>query len=142
MRVKIKKQKCGEKKMLQDRLADTLSTIKNAERVGKKECLTSASKIIKSVLKIMQEHGYIGAFEYIDDGRGGKFKIDIKGKIIDCNVIKPRHSVIVEYFEKWEKRFLPAREFGLLILSTSKGIMDHKKAKQLHIGGRLIAFVY
>lgn len=128
--------------MLHDPLADVLSTIKNAERVGKNSCVTRASKVIKSILQILQAHDYIGAFEFIDDGRGGKFKIELKGKVIDCNIIKPRHSVKVGEFEKWEKRYLPAREFGLLILSTSKGVIEHKKAKQMKIGGKLLAYVY
>jgi small subunit ribosomal protein S8 len=128
--------------MLQDPLADALSTIKNAERVGKKECVTRASKLIKAVLKVMQDHGYIGNLEFIDDGKSGKFKIELKGKIIDTNVIKPRFSVRLNEFEKFEKRFLPAREIGLLILSTPKGVMDHKKAKELKVGGKLLAFVY
>jgi len=128
--------------MLHDPLADMLSTIKNAERIGKNSCVTRASKVIKSILQIMQEQGYIGAFEFIEDGRGGKFKIELKGKMLDCNAIKPRYSVKIDEFEKWEKRYLPAREFGLLILSTSKGVISHKKAKQLKTGGKLLAYVY
>ena len=128
--------------MLHDPLADVLSTIKNAEHTGKVSCVTPASKVIGEVLKILQDSGYIGTYEYVEDGRGGKYKIELKGKIIDCNVVKPRFSVKAVEFEKWEKRFLPAREFGLLILSTPKGIMEHKKAKQLQIGGKLLAFVY
>ncbi len=128
--------------MLHDPLADVLTTIKNAERIGKKECVTRASKMIKTVLKVMQDCDYIGTFEFIDDGKSGKFRIELIGKIIDCNVIKPRFSVEVKEFEKWEKRFLPAREFGLLILTTPKGIIDHKKAKELHVGGKLLCFVY
>lgn len=128
--------------MLHDPLADALSTIKNAERTGKRECVTRASKVIKAVLKTMQEKSYIGAFEFIDDGKSGKFNIELKSKIIDCNVIKPKFSVKVEEFEKWEKRFLPAKGFGILILSTPKGIIDHNKANELHVGGKLLAFVY
>lgn len=128
--------------MLHDILADALVAMKNAERVGKSECVTRASKIIKSVLKILQDHNYIGSFEFIDDGKSGKFKIELKGKIIDCNVIKPRFSVRVDEFEKYEKRFLPAREVGLLVISTPKGVIDHKKAKELHIGGKLLAYCY
>lgn len=128
--------------MLQDILADALSTIKNAERVGKRECITRANKEVKAVLKVMQDNGYIGAFEFIDDGKSGKFKIELKGKIIDCNVIKPRFSVKVNDYEKYEKRFLPGREFGLLILTTPKGIIDHKKAKELRVGGKILAFCF
>ncbi|MFH0711192.1 MAG: 30S ribosomal protein S8 [Candidatus Aenigmatarchaeota archaeon] len=128
--------------MLQDTLADALAVLKNAEKVGKRECVTRASKEVKEVLKLFQENGYIGTFEFIDDGKSGKFKIELKGKIINANVIKPRYSTKIDEFEKWEKRFLPAREFGMLILTTPKGIINHKKAEELHVGGKLIAFIY
>lgn len=128
--------------MLQDTLADALSVIKNAERIGRGECVTRASKEVNSVLKVLQDNGYIGAFEFVDDGRSGKFRVKLKGKVIDTNVIKPRFSVGLDEFEKWEKRFLPARNVGLLVLTTPKGIIDHKKAKELHVGGKLVCFVY
>lgn len=128
--------------MRQDTLADTLSSIKNAERVGKKECVTPASNLVREVLRVMQEHGYIGIFEFIDDGRSGKFSIKLKGVINDVNVIKPRYSVEVDEFEKYEKRFLPAKGFGILIVSTSKGIMSHEQAKKQHVGGKLLCYIY
>lgn len=128
--------------MQQDLLADALSAIKNAERVGKKECIVKASKLIRDVFKVMQKHGYIGKYEFIFDGKGGKYRVELIGKIIDCNVIKPRFSVKLEEFEKWEKRKLPARGVGLLILTTPKGIIDHQKAKELRTGGKLLAYVY
>jgi len=128
--------------MLQDTLADVLSVIKNADRIGKKECVTRASKLVKEVLTVLHDNGYIGSFEKIDDGKSGRYKIELKGKIIDCNVVKPRFSVRVGEFEGWEKRFLPAREFGFLIMTTPKGIMDHKKAKEMREGGKIVAFVY
>ena len=128
--------------MLHDTLADALSVIKNAERIGKKTCITRASKVVKPVLKVLQDHNYIGAFEFIEDGRSGKFKVELKGKIIDTNVIKPRFSTGVDGFEKWEKRFLPARNIGLLVLTTPKGVIDHKKARELNAGGKLLCFVY
>lgn len=128
--------------MLLDPLADVLSIIKNAEKVGKSECVTRASKEIKSVLKVMQDNNYIGTVDFIDDGRSGKFKIELKGRVIDCKAIKPRFSVKADQFEKWEKRFLPARKFGILILTTPKGIISHKEAKKQKIGGRVLAYVY
>ena len=128
--------------MLQDTLADVLSAIKNSEKDGKPSCVAKASKLAKAVLEIMQSHGYIGAFEFADDGRGGRFSIELKGKIIDCNAIKPRSSVAATGFERWEKRYLPARDFGILVVSTSKGVMDHKRAKEARLGGKLVAYVY
>ncbi|MFQ6050406.1 MAG: 30S ribosomal protein S8 [Candidatus Hydrothermarchaeota archaeon] len=126
-----------------DPLSDALSNIKNCESVGKKSCIVKpASKLIGKVLRVMQEHGYIGEFEFIDDGKSGKFRVDLLGRINDCGVIKPRHSVKRDEFEKWERRKLPAEGFGILILSTSSGIMSHEDAKQKGIGGKLLAYVY
>jgi small subunit ribosomal protein S8 len=128
--------------MRHDTLADVMSAIKNADRIGKRECVTPASNLAKEVLKVMQKEGFIGVFEFIDDGKSGKFKVELKSRVNDCNVIKPRFSVKVDEFEKWEKRFLPARQFGILILSTTKGIMTHEDAKKQHLGGKLLAYVF
>lgn len=128
--------------MKQDQLSDMFNVIKNAESVGKASCAVPASNLGKNILKVMQEHKYIGNFEFIDDGKGGKFKIELVGRINTCNSIKPRFSVQVKEFIKWEKRFLPAESVGMLLLSTSKGVMDHQKAKKLNEGGKLLGFVY
>ena len=128
--------------MMHDPLADALSTIKNADNLGRTECVVRASKMARAILQIMQEKGYISSFDSIDDGKSGKFKIELKGKIVDCKTIKPRHSTKVDEYDRWEKRFLPAREFGILIVSTSKGVMDHKKAMEQGAGGKLVAYVY
>ena len=129
--------------MLNDPLADALATIKNAEMVGKRECMVKpASKLIGRVLKVMQDYGYIEAFEWIDDGKGGIFKVKLKGHINNCNVIKPRHAIKKGEFEKWEARYLPAENFGLLILTTNKGVISQHEAKKEGIGGRLLAYVY
>ena len=94
--------------MLLDPLADALSVIKNAESVGKPECIIHpASKVIGRALKVMADRGYIGEFEFIDDGK-----------------------------------FLPARNFGVLILSTNKGVMAHSDARAQSLGGQLLAYVY
>jgi small subunit ribosomal protein S8 len=128
--------------MRHDTLADVMSAIKNGDRLGKTDCLTPASKLVKEVLKVMQKHGFIGVFEYIDDGKSGKFKVQLKSRVNNSNVIKPRYSVPVDDFEKWEKRYLPAKGFGVLIVSTTKGVMTHEEAKEKHIGGKLLAYAF
>lgn len=129
--------------MLMDPLADALSCLKNGERVGNLHCIVKpSSKLISNVLRVMNEHGYIGEFEFIDDGRSGKFKIQLIGKMNDCGVIRPRFNLGKNEFEKYEKRFLPAREFGILVLTTSLGVMDHKTATEKGVGGKLLAYVY
>ncbi|MDY6959166.1 MAG: 30S ribosomal protein S8 [Halobacteriota archaeon] len=129
--------------MLFDPLANAMSSIKNAESVGKSKCrIVPASKLIGNVLKVMQDRGYIGDFEFIEDGKAGEFDVELIGRINRCGVIKPRSAVANTEFEKWEKRFLPARDFGVLILTTSDGVMPHNEARTRGIGGRLLAFVY
>ncbi|UEC43769.1 MAG: 30S ribosomal protein S8 [Methanothrix sp.] len=129
--------------VLLDPLADAMSIIKNAEDVGKGECIIQpASKLIGNTLKVMADLGYIGEFEFVDDGKSGMFKVDLRGKINKCGVIKPRFSTQVSDLEKWEKRFLPSRNFGALIMSTSQGVISHVDARERGIGGQLLAYVY
>ena len=129
--------------MLNDVLASTLSKILNAEKRSKTECLVKpSSKIVKKVLDVMKNNLYIGNYIEINDNKGNVLKINLLGKINKCGVIKPRFSVKATDFEKFEKRFLPAKEFGLLIVSTPKGLMTHDEAIKKLLGGRLIAYIY
>ena len=126
-----------------DPLNDAFTTIYNAESAGKYEVIVSpASNLLGSMLSIMKTSGYLGELEKIEDGRGGSYKISLIGAINRCGVIKPRHSVKRSEFDKWESRYLPARDFGLLILTTNQGIMDHFEAKKERVGGRLLAYVF
>jgi len=90
----------------------------------------------------MQKSGYIGEFEKQENGRGGTYSVQLRGKINRCGTVKPRHSVKRQEFEKWETRYLPAQDFGLLILTTNSGVMNHYEAKDARIGGKLLAYVY
>ena len=126
-----------------DPLNDAFTTIYTAENAGKYAVTVSpASKLLGSMLSIMQSSGYLGEYEQLDDGRGGAFRIELIGAINKCGVIKPRHSVKRLEFDKWESRYLPARDFGLLILTTNQGVMDHFEAKKERVGGRLLAYVF
>jgi len=126
-----------------DTLANGLTTIINNEMRNKRECIISpASKLLGKVLRVMQLNGYIGEFEFIDDGRSGKFKVQLLGRINRCGAIRPRFPAKVDEFEQCEKKFLPSRDVGLLVVSTSRGILSHREAKEKGTGGRLLAFVY
>ena len=129
--------------MLNDPLADALTLIKNAEKAGKLECeVTPASKLVGHVLKVMQERGYIGPFEFVEDQNGGRFRVKLNGTINNCGVIKPRHAIKKTDFEKWEARYLPAQDFGALIVTTTAGVLSHYSAKEIGTGGKLLAYVY
>ncbi|MEM0065994.1 MAG: 30S ribosomal protein S8 [Sulfolobales archaeon] len=129
-----------------DTLANALSTIYNNEMRGNREALLMpSSKLVASVLRVMQRYGYIGEFEHIDDGRWGKLKVQLLGRINKCGAIKPRYSV--KYVDllrmpDWLKSYLPSRDIGILVLSTSQGVISHIEAIERKIGGVLIAYVY
>ncbi len=129
--------------MQQDTLNDAMAVIKNAEQVGKGECVVRpSSKLIGRVLKVMQESGYISQFELVEDGRNRMFRVALSGHINNCGVIRPRYAVKVADLERYEARYLPAQDFGVLILTTTKGVLTHMEAKKDGVGGKLLAFVY
>ena len=128
--------------MLNDTLSNALSKILDYEKISKKECTVKASKILKKVLEILQTSGYVGSYEEIKSIRGNELKVNLLSSINNCGVIKPRFSIGADDYIKFEMRYLPAQDFGVLIVSTSKGIMTNEEAKKERIGGRLIAFCY
>ena len=126
-----------------DTLSNGLTTLMNNEFRNKPSCVISpASKLLGHVLRVLQLSGYVGEFEFIEDGRSGKFRVQLLGRINKCGAIKPRYSVKTDAFENWEKTYLPAREMGILVVSTPSGVISHKEAKQKSVGGKLLAFVY
>ena len=129
--------------MLNDPLANMMSLILNNELIGRSECMIKpVSKIIKESLKVMKQHEYIGDFKETEDGRGNYIQLTLIGNINKCGVIKPRYSVKNNEFEKFEKRYLPAKDLGILFVSTPKGIMTHYDAKAKKLGGKLLAYCY
>ena len=128
---------------LNDPLSNVLSQLMTEDKLGKKSIqLNNSSKIIKEVLRILQEKKYIGSFEDIKTTKGNFLKVNLINSINKCGVIKPRFGVTIGDFEKFERRYLPARGFGFLILTTSKGIMTQEDALRLGLGGKLLAYVY
>ena len=129
--------------MLNDPLADAMSLILNCEGIGKLDCtIRPVSKVIRELLKVMKENSYIADFKEVEDSRGNYIQMMLNGNINKCGVIKPRYSVKSTDFEKFERRFLPAKDFGIIIVSTPKGIMTHYDAKSKKTGGKLLAYCY
>src|SRR3989344_6086792 len=98
---------------LNDPLSNCLSHILNCEKKGKSECIV-----------------------------GPSFKINLIGSVNKCGVVKPRFSFSKSNYERFEKRYLPAKGFGLFIVTTSKGVMTHTEALSQGVGGKLIAYCY
>ncbi|OEL24316.1 40S ribosomal protein S15a-1 [Dichanthelium oligosanthes] len=93
-------------------------------------------------LLVMQKHGYIGEFEYVDDHRAGKIVVELNGRLNKCGVISPRFDVGIKEIEGWTARLLPSRQFGYIVLTTSAGIMDHEEARRKNVGGKVLGFFY
>ena len=124
-------------------VSNLFNTLYNNEVRRKKECLVlPTSKFASEILRVMQKYRYIGEFEQIDDNRMGKFRIQLLAKINKCGIITPRYSVKKDQYLNWERQFLPAYNLGILLVSTSKGIMSHHEARSQGLGGVLIGYVY
>jgi small subunit ribosomal protein S8 len=126
-----------------DPLSNALSGVNNAESVGHlAHTVQPASNLIGNVLEVFYDRGYVDGFEFVDDGKAGQFEVELKGAINECGAVKPRYSAAADEYEKWEKRYLPARDYGALVVTTSHGVMSHYEAREAGIGGQIIAYVY
>jgi small subunit ribosomal protein S15Ae len=124
-------------------LRDCLNAIINAEKRGKRQVLIRpSSKVIVKFLQVMQKHGYINEFEYIDDHRSGKIVVELNGRINKCGVISPRYDLSHTDVEDWVGRLLPSRLFGVIVLTTANGILDHEEARRKKVGGKVLGFFY
>ncbi len=123
-------------------LADACNMIKNAEMARRKEVvIRPASKQLQKVLRIMQSKAYIGEFERYDDGRQGKFKIALLGKINECKALM-RLNYKLSQFDALKRKLLPAPNLGIIILTTNQGIMTMKEAEERDIGGMGVCYLY
>ena len=123
--------------MSQDIVSDALNEIMNAKAAKKKTIvLNKNSKLLRNVLDLVKRAGYI---DYSVDG--DYITVDIQ-KLNELRSIKPRFTASVDQIEHYVRRYLPAKDFGFVIISTNKGLMDHYDAKKQNIGGCLIAYVY
>ena len=123
--------------MSQDIVSDTLNKIMNAKKANKTYIVsTRFSKLLIKVLDMMKQYGYI---DYTLNE--GVLRVEMKELSI-CSSIKPRYTENTENMEKYVRRFLPARDYGYVIISTSKGLMTNNEAKENNLGGSLIAYFY
>jgi small subunit ribosomal protein S8 len=126
--------------MSHDVVADGLNMLKNAATAGKGTVkINIISNVLIEVLKIMKQEGAIKKYKI--DSEEKSLTVTI-GDLNECKAIKPRFTCDASQIEKYRRRYLPARDVGILILSTNKGLMTHKEALEENIGGCLIAYFY
>ena len=128
-----------------DPIADMLTRIRNANNAKHDTVDVPASNMKKSIAQILLEEGYIKNFQLIDNGTQGVIRVTLKygagkEKVISGlrRVSKPGLRVYAGADE------LPKvlRGLGIAIVSTSKGVMTDKKAREDHVGGEVLAFVW
>ncbi len=132
--------------MYTDPIADFLTRIRNAARANHKVVEIPASKLKKEITKILFEQGYILSYKFEDNNVQGTIKIALKyDKDTKESVIKDIQRISKPGLRKYSSSIgLPRilNGLGIAIVSTSKGLMTGKKAKQLNIGGEVICYVY
>ncbi|MCL5016702.1 MAG: 30S ribosomal protein S8 [Candidatus Parvarchaeota archaeon] len=126
-----------------DILSNVLNVIDVSRSVGHRECVINpTSKLIINLLEILKQNKYLEGYEPINDSKGGFIKVTISENLNKCKAIRPRVPIKAEEITKYEKRFLPAFGFGIIILSTNSGLITNDEAKKNRKGGNLLAYVY
>ena len=114
--------------------------ITNAKK-AKKESVSvkKISNLLIEILKMMKQKNAIKKYKINSKDKSVEI---VLGDFIDCRAIKPRFSAKKEQVEKYMRRYLPAKNFGTVIISTNNGLMTHEEAMEKNLGGSLIAYFY
>src|SRR3954464_6006695 len=128
----------------QDPIADMLTRIRNANRVGRRLVLISRSKICLGIAQVLKDEGYIEEYDAVDDGKQGQIRVKLKYSLTGDKVIhtidresKPGCRVYRGVGD------LPTvlNGMGIAVVSTSKGVMSDRKAREANVGGELLCTV-
>ena len=128
----------------QDPIADMLTRIRNANRVGRRQVLIPKSKICLGIAQVLQDEGYIDGYDVIDDDRQGQIRVRLKYSLSGDKVIhvidresKPGRRV----YRKVDELPKVLNGMGIAVVSTSKGVMSDRKAREANVGGELLCTV-
>ena len=131
--------------MVTDQIADYLTRIRNAQKARQKVVEIPASNLKKEITKILHESGYILNFKF-EEGAPGVIKIALK---YDLKSKQPAISKIDRISSPGHRKYAGAEELprvlnglGIAVMSTSKGVMTDKKARQEKVGGEVLCYVY
>jgi small subunit ribosomal protein S8 len=128
----------------QDPIADMLTRIRNANRVGRKLVQIPKSKICTGIAQVLKDEGYIEEFDVIDDTKQGQLRVKLKYSMSGEKVIhvidrtsKPGCRV----YRGVEELPKVLNGMGIAVISTSKGVMSDRKAREHNVGGELLCVV-
>ena len=120
-----------------DPVADMLTRIRNANSAKHDTVDVPASNMKKSIAQILLDEGYIKNFTVVDDGLQGMIHVTLK-----YNAGKEKVITGLRVYVGADELPRVLRGLGIAIISTSKGVMTDKKARELHVGGEVLAFVW
>ena len=128
-----------------DPIADMLTRIRNANNAKHDTVDVPASNMKKAIAQILLEEGYIKNFQLIDDGPQGVIRITLKynaGKEKVLSGLRRVSKPGLRVYAGADELPRVLRGLGTAIVSTSKGVMTDKKAREAHVGGEVLAFIW
>ena len=128
-----------------DPIADMLTRIRNAGSAKHESVDVPASKMKKAIAEILLEEGYLTAYSLVEDGPQGNIHITLKylpGKEKAITGLRRVSKPGLRVYAGADELPRVLRGMGIAIISTSKGIMTDKKAREQHVGGEVLAFVW
>ena len=131
--------------MTSDPIADMLTRIRNANTAKHDTVDVPASKMKLAIAQILLDEGYIKAFEVVEEGVQGTIKITLKYNANKEKAISGLRRVSkpgLRVYAGADELPRVLKGLGVAIISTSKGIMTDKKARELHVGGEVLAFIW
>ena len=130
---------------MSDVIADMLTRIRNANNAKHETVDIPASNMKKSIAEILLSEGYIKGYNVIDDGKQGIIRITLKYTDSKAPVITGLRRVSkpgLRIYSSCADMPKVRKGLGIAIVSTSKGIMTDKKARELNVGGEVLAYVW
>src|SRR4051812_11645852 len=128
----------------QDPIADMLTRIRNANRVGRRMVLIPKSKICLGIAQVLKDEGYIEEYDTIEDTQQGQIRVKLKYAMNGDKVIheidrasKPGRRI----YHKVQELPRILNGMGICVVSTSKGVMSDRRAREANVGGELLCVV-
>ena len=129
---------------ISDVIADMLTRIRNANDAKHETVDIPASNLKKSIAEILLEEGYIKNYQIVEDGKQGIIRVTLKyvGKQKVIHGLRRVSKPGLRIYSNCEEMPKVMNGLGIAIVSTSKGVMTDKKARQANVGGEILAFVW
>ena len=130
---------------ISDVIADMLTRIRNANDAKHESVDIPASNLKKAIVQILLEEGYIKNYQIVEDGKQGIIRVTLKyaaGKQKVIHGLKRVSKPGLRIYSNCEDMPKVMNGLGIAIVSTSKGVMTDKKARQANVGGEILAFVW